>query len=235
MRITLLILAVVLSACGDDEPKAPITPGGGPGQEFGETHKDGGGTVDDTDAGSTPDAGMGEGPMPFECVRIDPVMFSSDEVPTVTATTTPADFAITRQVGTWTGDCPSPSIVVELSNGNCPNGQGHELEFWFPANGIEDGNVSLGLNILDPDALNGIRIRYTRPERYTAAGVYGDCGGATGTLVFYDPPDVTRAMNLRAKYDLMLPPCDGKPNPVQAVSGYFDVRIRRALPMVCPP
>jgi hypothetical protein len=234
MRISLLIIAVVLSACSDDESKAPITPGGGPG-DYSEAHRDGGGTVDDDDAGSTSDAGMGGGPMPRECTRITAMTATSDELPTTTATTTPTDFAVTRQVGTWIGDCPLPAIAVELSNGACPNGQGHELEFWFASSAIEDGLIAAGLNFIEKDSVSGIRVRYTRPERSSAAGVYGNCNGAEGTITLYDAPDVTRAMDLRARYELSLPPCDDKLNPIQEVSGYFIVRIRRSLPTVCPP
>jgi hypothetical protein len=238
MRISLLLLAVVLSACSDDDAKAPLSPAGGPEHTVDEKQPDSGRTVDDEDAGSTPDAGMG--PMAGECMRIDPVIMSPGEVPTVTATSSPRDFMVTRQVATWKGDCPNPWLVIELSNGVCPNGQGHELEFWFPANSIADGSIGLGLQLIDPDTTTGaIRIRYTRPARATPVGVYGNCEGSgmvsMGNMNFYDAPDVTRRMNLRATYELTLVPCDGKSNPVQMVSGYFDVRVQRPLATVCPP
>jgi hypothetical protein len=235
MRISLLLLAVVLSACSDDESKAPLTPAGGGSHTINEMQHDSGGNVDDMDAGSTPDGG--DGPMPYECARIDPVMIGSDEVPATTATTTPLDFKVTRQVATWRGDCPSPSLVIELSNGICPNGQGHELVFWLPADSIADGRIGLGFNPIDPDSVSadGIRVRYTRPDRYSPVGVYGSCDGASGQISFYDAPDVSRAMNLRASYELNLTSCDDKRNPTQAVAGYFDVRVRRTLAMVCPP
>jgi hypothetical protein len=235
MRISLLLLAVVLSACGDDESKVPLSPGGGPSHSVGETRPDSGGNVDDMDAGSTPDGG-GDGPMPFECERIDAVMSASDEVPAVTSITTPLDFHVTRQVATWSGDCPSPSLVIKLSNGICPDGQGHELVFWFPASSIADGKIGLGLNPIDPDSisLDGIRVRYTRPNRYSPIGTYGTCDGSFGMISFYDAPDITRAMNLRASYELNLTACDDKRNPAQMVAGYFDVRVRRDFESVCP-
>ncbi len=234
LRISLLLVAVVLSGCTDDDPRAPLTPGGGGPHVVHEERPDSGGTVDDTDAGSTPDAG--EGPMAFECTRIDPVMYASDEVPTVTSTSSPRDFKVTRQVARFTGDCPNPTLLIELSNGICPNGQGHELKFWFPANAIADGAIGLGLNPIEPDATTtgAIRVRYTRPERWSAAGEYGNCDRGSGTLSFYDAPDVSRPMNLRAVYELDLTPCDGESKPAQLVSGYFDVRVRRDLADVCP-
>jgi hypothetical protein len=237
MRISLLLLAVVLSACGDDESKAPLSPGGGPGTDVSETPRDGGrGTVDDTDAGSTSDAGMGGGPMPLECARIEAVKITSDEVPTVTATEAPADFSVTRQVATWTGECPSPAVLIELSNGGCPKGLGHELQFWFPANSILDGQFALGFNTVEPDFAGaaGIRVRYTRPAKLSAAGVYGNCDGASGQITLYDAPDITRATNWRASFELMLTACDDKANAPLRVSGYFDVRVRRDLASVCP-
>jgi hypothetical protein len=238
MRISLLLLAVVLSACSDDGPKAPLTSGGGPGEVVDEERPDSGRTVDDEDAGSTPDAG--EGPMAGECRRIDAVITNADDLPTVTSTWSPRDFMVTRVVGTWQGDCPNPWLVIELSNGVCPNGQGHELEFRFPASAIADGTIGLGLTLLQPDTVaDAIRIRYTRPERWSPAGVYGNCDGsgmiATGNINFYDAPDITKRMDLRASYELTLVPCDGKPNPSQMVAGYFDVRVQRDIATVCPP
>jgi hypothetical protein len=234
MRISLLLLAVVLSACGDEPSKVPLSPGGGGSNTVIESRPDGGANVDDLDAGSTPDAG--DGPMPFECTRIDPVMIASDELPNVTATTTPLDFKVTRQVATWRGDCPSPSLVIELSNGICPNGQGHELVFWFPVSSIADGKIGLGLNEIDPDSISegGIRVRYTRPDHYSPVGTYGTCDGSSGTISFFDVPDVSRPMNMRATYELNLTSCDDKSNPTQVVAGYFDVRVRRDLATVCP-
>jgi hypothetical protein len=234
MRISLLLLAVVLSACSDDDSKAPLTPAGGGSHTIDEMKRDSGANVDDMDAGSTPDGG--DGPMPFECTRIEPLMIASDEVPGRTATTTPLDFKVTRQVATWRGDCPSPSLVIELSNGVCPNGQGHELVFWLPASSIADGRIGLGLNEIDPDAVSadGIRVRYARPDRYSPVGVYGSCDGSFGTISFYDAPDIARPMNLRASYELTLTACDDKRNPPQVVAGYFDVRVRRELSRVCP-
>jgi hypothetical protein len=239
MRISLLLLAVVLSACSDDDgAKAPLTPGGGPGNVVDENRPDSGRTVDDEDAGSTPDAG--EGPMAGECRRIDALVTDADELPTVTSTSSPRDFMVTRVVGTWKGDCPNPRLVIELSNGICPSGQGHELEFWFPSNAIADGSIGLGLTLIEPDSVaDAIRIRYTRPERWSPVGVYGNCDDsgmiAAGYINFYDAPDITRAMNVRASYELTLVPCDGKSNPAQMVAGFFDVRVPRDIASVCPP
>lgn len=236
MRISLLLIAVALSsACGDDESHAPLAPGGGgPPQGGGTSTPDGGDTVDDKDAGGTRDAGMSSGLS--ECARIDPLFFTSDEVPTVTATESPADFRITRQVGTWRDKCDAPTLVIKLSNGICPNGQGHELEFAFPANAIADGTIIFGLNTILPelDSPHGIRVRYTRPDRYAPAGLYGTCEGASGSITFYNPPDISRTMHLRARYVLMLTSCDKKPNPIQEVAGYFDVLVRRTLSDYCP-
>jgi hypothetical protein len=236
MRISLLLLAVVLSACGDGGSKVPLSPGGGGAHQVGVDHPDSGGNVDEMDAGSTPDAG--DGPLPYECTRIDALMYTAaDEVPDVTATLAPTDFKVTREVATWSGDCPSPSMEIALSNGICPSGQGHELVFWLPANSIADGTIALGLNQVEVEpSFNGIRVRYTRPEHYSAEGTYGACSGsAFGMINFFDPPDTTRAEDLRATYDLTLAPCDGKGNPLIEVSGVFNVRVRRTLAMVCSP
>jgi hypothetical protein len=237
MRLSLLLLAVVLFSCSDDE-RAPISPGGGGAHPVGEVRRDGGGNVDDDDAGSTSDGGMAEGAMAFECTRIDAVMFSSDEIPSVTSTSSPSDFRVTRQVATWRDGCDSPTILLELSNGVCPSGQGHELEISLSVNAIEDGTIGLGLTEVRAESeamTNEIRVRYTRPHGFSPEGVYGTCDGSSGTLSFYDAPDATRPNNFRARYEFILTSCDDKRNPTQVVSGYFDVRLRRTLAETCPP
>jgi hypothetical protein len=236
MRTSLLLLVLALCGCNDDGPRAPLSPAGGGSHDVDVIRRDAGPSGNEDDAGERPDAAS-DAPMPLECVRIDAVRYTSDEVPSVTATSQPADFLVTRQAATWRDGCDSPTLAVELSNGICPNGQGHELEILLSVNAIQDGQIGLGLNLVEAekDSMDGIRVRYTRPERYAPAGVYGTCEGASGQITFYDAPDVSSAMDLRARYELMLTPCDdSKSNPTQLVSGYFDVRVRRSLSSVCP-
>jgi hypothetical protein len=235
MRTSLLLLALALCGCSDDQAHAPLTPGGGGPHDFGVMRHDAS-PDDQDDAGERPDAAS-DAPMPLECVRIEPVRYTSDEVPDVTATSSPADFLVTRQAATWRDGCESPTLAIELSNGICPNGQGHELEILLSVNAIKDGQIGLGLNLLEAekDTLQGIRVRYTRPERFAPVGVFGTCEGASGQITFYEAPDVARSMNLLARYEFMLTPCDdSRSNPAQLVSGYFDVRVRRPLSAVCP-
>jgi hypothetical protein len=235
MRTSLLLLALALCGCSD-EPRAPLSSTGGGSHNVDVMRRDAGDSDDEDDGGKRSDAASDD-PMPLECVRIDALHYTSDDLPDVTATSSPADFLVTRQAATWRDGCDSPTLVVELSNGNCPNGQGHELEILLSVDAIADGQIGLGLNLIeaDKDSAQGIRVRYTRPERLSPAGVFGSCEGASGQISFYDAPDVSRSMNLRARYELMLTPCDdSKSNPTQLVSGYFDVRVRRSLPTVCP-
>jgi hypothetical protein len=236
MRTSLLLLALALCACSDDESRAPLSPGGGPGHQVDVMRPEAGPDEQDDDAGVRPDAGT-DGPMPRECERIEPLRYTTDEVPRVTATSSPEDFLVSRQAVTWRDGCESPTLAIELSNGICPNGQGHELEILLSANAIVDGQIGLGLNLIEAegDSAEGIRVRYTRPERFAPVGTFGTCEGASGQISFLEAPDVSRPMDLRARYEFLLTPCDAAmSNPTQLVSGYFDVRVRRSLPTVCP-
>src|SRR5262245_49566244 len=142
MRIWLVCLALALSACSD-EPRAPLTQGGGPGKVLVGTSRDAA-TPDDGDAGSAPDAATDE-PMAGECSAIKALRFGSgDETPAVTATISPADFLVTRQAATWRDGCEHPTIAIELSDGSCPNGKGHELEILLSVDAIAEGQIGLG-------------------------------------------------------------------------------------------
>ncbi|HKP64213.1 MAG TPA: hypothetical protein VJV78_46070 [Polyangiales bacterium] len=237
MRTSLLLVALAFCGCSDDGPRAPLSHSGGGSHDVQVIHRDSGRSdQEEDDAGERPDAAS-DAPMPRECVRVDPVRATSDERSTVTSTASPADFLVSRQAATWRNGCDSPTLVVELSNGACPNGDGHELEILLSANAIKDGQIGLGLNPIqaDKDSMEGIRVRYTRPDRYAPVGVFGSCEGATGQISFYDAPDVSRTMSLRATYDFMLTPCDGKNSGrTQMVVGFFDVLVRRSLSSVCP-
>ena len=230
---SLLLVAVAMCACNDNEPTAPLSPVGGGSHQVDPDIPDSGGNVDEEDAGINPDAGT-EGPAPGECVRIASLRYTSDEIPTVTATSLPEDFLVTRQAATWRDDCEW--LVIELSNGVCPAGAGHELEIMFSREAIEDGQIGLGLNPLEeePMAVPGYRVRYTRPTRYAPEGLFGSCTGSSGQISFYDAPDVTRANDLRAVYDFRLTPCDDTRNPTLEVKGTFQVRLRRAAAAACP-
>ena len=235
MRTRVLVLfCLAVCACGDDEPSAPLVPNGDGSHMVGGNKRDGGQNVDDEDAGRNPDAGPSDGPGPGECRRIDALRMNVDESPVVTSTELPRDFLVTRQAATWRDNCEH--LVIELSNGLCPNGQGHELEVELATSAILDGRIAFGLNFIEsePMAVPGIRVRYARPSRFPPEGIYGTCEGASGTMTFMDAPDVTRAMNLRATYDLVLPPCDGRSNVPQIARGYFDVRVLRTMAMACP-
>lgn len=241
MRIWLVCLAVVLCACDDDEPAAPLTPGGGPGHEVGTGNgKDDAG--DDQDAGTivdaaTPDAGDG-GKTFGDCMSTPVLFIPNEEMPSRTSTAAPDDFLVSRQEVTWTNGCEAPTLVIELSDGICPEGRGHELAISLPVNAILDGQIGLGFNLIVPemDSVAGITARYSRPMHLSPrpVGLFGTCEGAMGQMNFFDTPDVTRPMNLRANYDLILTACDGSGNTPILVSGYFDIRVRNTLDEVCP-
>lgn len=250
MRTRVLALALALWACSDDDP-APLTPGGGPGHEVGvnldaasDSDDDAGASADAGDAGDagdtddTVDAGDStEAPLRYECVRIEPLQYTDDTLPASTATSAPPDFVVTRQAATWRGDCTEPEVVIELSDGSCPLGDGHELEIVFDVNAIEDGLIAFGLNEVPPESETGaagIRVRYVRPDELDPSGEWGNCFGSSGSIVFYDAPNVARVGDMNFTYDLEVTSCDDRLNFPLRVAGYVEIRLRRTISEVCP-
>jgi hypothetical protein len=235
MRISLLLLGVVGvfgSACDEDESRARFAPSRGGHHTVGVRRPDAGRSVDDEDAGGKSDGGI-EGPAPDECARIEAVQYTTDDAPAVTSTAAPADFLVTRQVATWRDRCEQ--LVIELSNGVCPTGSGHELEIELSREAIEDGLIGFGVNVLETTrAFEAMRVRYFRPEPYRPEGVYGNCEGARGQINFFDAPAVDRTGWLSALYELTLTSCDDERNPPIELTGYFDVRVQRTATVACP-
>jgi len=230
--LVVLVLARLLTACGDDE-RAPLSASGGDSHEVPVRWPDAAQDSDE-DAGTAADAATDQ-PMIHECKKIEAVSFRDDGTPAVTSVAEPLDFKVTRQAATWRGDCAvDKALVVELSDGSCPNGRGHELEIMFSTAAIEDGQIALGNNPLYPelDGL-GLRVRYVRPDGLAPSGTWGSCAGASGYLDLYEAPDVSTPMNLRGKYRFELTSCDDTRNGPIVVLGYFDVYVRRSLEVVC--
>lgn len=235
MRIgpVVLVLALALTACDDDE-RAPLASSGGGSHSVPVPRRDAA-QESDEDAGMAADAST-DGPLAYECERIDAVSFRDDGTPAVTGIAQPVDFKVTRQAATWRGDCEiDKTLAIELSDGSCPNGKGHELEILLSAFAIEDGQIALGSNLLnaEPDG-RGLRVRYVRPEGMEPAGTWGSCAGSSGNIDFYEAPDVATPMELRARYRFELTSCDDTRNGPITVLGYFDLRVRRSLATVCP-
>jgi hypothetical protein len=235
---TVLGLWVVSLCCviGCDEghgPRAPDAPQSG-GVIITERRPDAGHPLDE-DAGLNADAGVSDGgasmPSAYACERVDVLHSTGGDMPAATATDQPADFAVSRQAVGFSADCSL--LTIELSNGTCPRGDGHELEFTLNVAGIEDGLIRLANNEVSADSSN-IIVRYTRPSTLTPNGVWGSCGSATGQLVFLEAPDLTMSANWQANFQLLLAPCDGTTNAPIEVDGEFDFALRFNLATACP-
>jgi hypothetical protein len=196
-----------------------------------------------SDAGATPahDAGpfeLDSGQLSTECDEITAIPFIGEDTnggEYANAIEAPADLAATRIVGTWSGSCDPAAVKIEMSDGDCPGGKGHELTFLLDALAIRDGVIGTGIHDLAADGIGGpIQVRYVRPAKLEPAGEWGNCEGVTGTVSISGEPGVGRLDELQALFEMQLAPCDGSGQAAQTVRGTFHVMLRRALVDVCP-
>ena len=193
------------------------------------------------DAGPEKDAGifgLDSGQLRTECEEITPVPFIGEDVGDeyADAIAMPSDLLASRVVATWSGSCDPAAIKVEMSDGECPDGDGHALTFLLDALAIRDGTLGLGLHDVVPDSSGGpIRVRYIRPARFAPQGEWGSCDGVTGTFNIAGMPGTRKYNELQAQFEMKLTPCDGSDLAPQSVQGTFNVELRRSLDTVCPP
>lgn len=251
MRLKLLVLLVLcgvgVQACGDDEAAAPPSrsgrDGGGSGPPPVIPNRDSGGDDDEDDGGedmaadSGRDSGASGAGGPSSCQDFDAVPPGSDPNPdsNFNMIEEPTDFAVTRASATWdVGDCNDPTLVVTLSTGNCPDGDGHQLTFFVPAEGVEDRTIVLGNNPITEDSPGDIRVRYTRPLRVTPNGQWGTCANVRGTLDLIRNIDLKKGSKLEGDFLLELTRCDDGAPSTQTVDGQFNVEIPATLADLCP-
>lgn len=230
----LALAVLLLAACGEDRPNIPDAPVSG-------GSKVRGGTSDDLDGGPKPtDSGArdaGDGSVPAtSCERVAAVRSVGEDPSNVTSTEAPVDFLVARQAEKWTQDCTNPKLIIELSDGTCPDGWGHQLSLAFSVNDIQDGAVHVGNNaVLAESDASSIQARYTRPVPLSPAGIWGTCDGASGLVVFLEAPDLSEGSILRFEYSLQLTPCDSMTTePMQMVSGTVKLQLRYQLSEFCP-
>jgi hypothetical protein len=243
---TLLIALCVVAAtfgCSKEEKKPPPAPGGhgfqssGVGTPSDAGPKDSGGPVD---ASFSIDASTITG----ECANVDPGDYlaangglASDGT-VLTGASAPSDFMITRAVGTWETSCIDPTIVIELSDGKCPDGKDHKRQILLSADAIDGATptILIGQNVLqaDPEETNGIRVQYVRPKPLTPRGTWGSCTGMPGSIDFISEPTTTKLSHLTGRFTLDLSACDGSSNADEFLNGTFNVILRRGREDVCP-
>jgi hypothetical protein len=244
-------------ACGGDDEKAPRPPGtggdggrGGTGAPFVPSGGSGGSGGDQEDGGRDDEDGGGETggtsgnggigggmDMGSRCRDVDPLPPGTDPDPVMlaNAVTMPIDLEVTRAEAAWEEGCVQPSLRVTVSDGSCPDGDGHQLTFFLPADGVEESTLFIGQNLIVPEPAAGvIRVRYTRPNRIDPSGVWGTCAGSHGTLDIVGELELIQGRILQANYTLDLTPCDDGDESVQQVMGSFRVEIPASLSQVCP-
>lgn len=153
------------------------------------------------------------------------------------AVSLPMDLSVTRVETAWTTDCAAPALRITLSDGRCPAGDGHEVEFLIDAAAIQHGRIGRGNHLIEAEPLDGgLRIRYRRPREVdpVGEGVWGTCFGATGSVDFMLAPSVDRDTEFRVRFTTTLTPCDDKTEDTREVNGTLDVTIEDGLDDACP-
>ena len=138
------------------------------------------------DAAADEDGGiylLDSGILVAECEEITPVPFIGEDTVDgqyANAIASPADLRASRILASWGRGCDPASVVIMMSDGHCPDGDGHELSFALDASAIDSGVLGNGIHDVSPSS--PFVIRYTRPTRRPPAGEWGNCEGASGTL-----------------------------------------------------
>jgi hypothetical protein len=189
------------------------------------------------DAG--PDTGVdaGDAAVPAtSCERVVAMGATTGDAVSYTSIAAPVDFVVTRQAEVWSNDCTDPTLSIELSDGVCPEGFGHQLTITFSLNDITDGVIHVGNNAVYAESdSSSIDVRYVRPDTVTPYGTWGSCNGASGQVVFDVPPDPSAGVIFNARFSLDLTPCGDVSSPVnQMVSGAFRIELRYQLSEFCP-
>lgn len=230
------VCALAFVACAkDDQPNLPTPPvSGGSG-----IHDTNNGTSSSGVKDAGPDAWVdaGDAAVPASsCERVVAMGDTTGDAIVATAISTPTDFMVTRQAEVWSNDCTDPKLTLELSDGVCPDGFGHQLTITFDLNDIADGAIHVGNNAVYAETeSSSIDVHYVRPDTLDPYGSWGSCNGASGQVVFDMPPDPTAGAIFNARFDLDLTPCGDVSTPVvETVSGAFRIELRYQLSEFCP-
>jgi hypothetical protein len=236
--VILGVLALAPSfACDDEDPPPPAQPGSHP-IGMPSPGGDAGGDNGLDDAGRR-DSGTAPVAPPRECREVEVAPYAGIDPSTgryTNATNEPSDLKVTRVLGTWEPACGRPTIRLEMSDGDCPDGDGHVLQFFFAAAAINTGTiVAGGSNAVVAETENpDLRVRYIRPSGLEPSGVWGNCDGPSGAIDLVEPIGTDAFDWFQGEFRLQLSPCDGSDNGIQQLDGSFDIQIRRGLDDVCP-
>lgn len=157
------------------------------------------------------------------------------EATLVTSTQSPEDFEVTRLSIGYSEDCIEPKVIIELSDGRCPDGDGHRLQFEFDATAVFDGQIPRGqIDLGTAVEARQIGVTYTRPSGLTPEGTFGTCATAEGLLGLTQQPGTARNSVYAGSYQLTLSACPGSSAPPQDVQGTFTGKLRVGLDTACP-
>jgi hypothetical protein len=236
--VALACSVVYVGACKKDEPFVPqasvsgdVTPHIDTGMTPTPTNDEDAGTEVSKDAGPAPDAG----PTPaFSCERIEALTTTGEDAPNQTSIALPPDFAVTRQAEVWSADCTVPTLTIQLSDGNCPGGGGHELDITLKVNDVEDGVIHGGNNPVFQEAdSDSITARYYRPGRIRPTGTWGTCANASGQLIFLEAPMLTAGATVQLRFELTLTDCTDAGQASEDVSGAINLKLRHDISEFC--
>lgn len=227
-------LCVLAVACGDERTAPPPPPpGGGTGGIGGIPF--GGGHHTTKDAG-TADAGPDAGENLSGVFTLGECVDDTDFSTTSNTLFMPTDLQLTRGYAHWIGSCGDAVLEIGLSDGDCPEGDGHELIFQIDADAITNDTLFIpGGNQLvteRPDV--PISVRYVRPSDLTPTGLWGTCTGVSGELLI-ETLDTTKDTILKADFVMNLANCTTTTLPTAfTVNGSFSLQLARGLNQVCP-
>lgn len=147
----------------------------------------------------------------------------------------PADFSVTRVAVGFSPNCLTPTVVLEMSDGRCPDGQNHRLTIEIDAAAIALQQVSLGeVDLATAHSQGQINVRYERPSGLTPAGVFGTCGGESGVITLSNLPELRRGAIYAGSYQMTLNACAGFEGAPQDVQGTFNAEVAADLSDLCP-
>ena len=222
---------LVVLGCGSKMPTAK-PPGSSRGIESG------GSTAPDKDAGANMDASSISDADVFvlatHCVNVAAAS-EPGEVTLNNSVQSPADFSVTRVSVGFSPDCRNKILELVLSDGRCPNGDGHELALEFDTDAIAKQEITLGeIDVSAAHALGQINVRYKRPKPLTPSGTFGTCGGESGVITLAQVPELRRGAVYAGSYQMSLNACAGTTGAPQDLQGTFNATLASSLSDVCP-
>ena len=231
----LAVAMVALAGCSGDDGDGSATVSVGEERERRDSGRAGAPAVTEEDSG-TPAVDY------RKCSNVELVQFPAEDGDLgelVTRTTDPPDFGITRQQMEWDADCSDPTAVITLSGGSCVSPSAHALVIELSAEAISTRELVLGQNAVTEDADKGVVIHYTRPNSAAEPrGEWGNCMAIEdednlGLLDFRARPELRAGTSIQARFQLLLPACDGQDNPPQSLSGAFNVTLSEDASDAC--